>query len=607
MVSNTETGDPRLPIAFRVGVTGRRLLAAAAIGPLRAAIRDCLTSIVDGLAERARDARLEAAAKPGPARARIVSPLAEGADRLVAEEGLKLGAELAAPLPFAQSDYELDFPGGVDEFRALLARASVFTLDGSRETEAARVESYQSVGHFVVRNCDLMIAIWDGGRERGIGGTGEIVRFAVGAGLPVWWIHDSGAAPPKLLRGPADLNAPDLAPSGISAFAALRELLDRAILPPDAPPPEHAGVFGWIAKTRRPERQASPLRAFLEETPLPDRAPWRAYACLMSWMAPGAAPAGSRREPPRSALEAYWNGLFEAADRASDGYGNRYRSSYVLIALFAVVALAVAAFAGAAPFGVVAIVVAIEIAALAGIGLLVVANQRRRWHERWISYRLLAELCRKQYALCAIGRALPGADVLRLTFDSADAELAPREGWVAWYFMAAMRAAEFPRGDMADAKRRALDIGRSLLADQIHYHERRLASAQGAGARFGLLSELFFGLTLLVALVKLVGAIDRSGDALQVGGLLGALLSAGAGACVGIRAYAEFSLLSRQSAYMLRVLRLASAELDAAALAIDQPLASRTLGHTLHATISAMMQDITGWSHLFRIKTIEAG
>jgi hypothetical protein len=58
---------------------------------------------------------------------------------------------------------------------------------------------------------------------------------------------------------------------------------------------------------------------------------------------------------------------------------------------------------------------------------------------------------------------------------------------------------------------------------------------------------------------------------------------------------------------MLRVLKSARADLSAAALAIDQPLASHHLGRTLHATTAAMMRDITGWAHLFRIKTIEAG
>ena len=68
--------------------------------------------------------------------------------------------------------YERDFPDSVDAFRAALSRATVFTLDGSREGEAERVESYQEVGHFVARNCDLLISVWDGGREHGIAHEG---------------------------------------------------------------------------------------------------------------------------------------------------------------------------------------------------------------------------------------------------------------------------------------------------------------------------------------------------------------------------------------------------------------------------------------------------
>jgi hypothetical protein len=160
---------------------------------------------------------------------------------------------------------------------------------------------------------------------------------------------------------------------------------------------------------------------------------------------------------------------------------------------------------------------------------------------------------------------------------------------------------------LASAKPRALTVGRSLVAEQIAYHESRLARVRDAGERIGLLSEAFFGMTLLVALVKFLGALDKFGHVLEWGNLSGAFLSAAAGAFVGIRAYAEFSLLARQSAFMLRILKGSEVELTAAGLIIDQPLASQQLGRTLYTTTTAMMQDITGWAHLFRIKTIEVG
>lgn len=537
----------------------------------------------------------------------IVSPLAEGADRLVAEEGLDLGAGLRAPLPFSAADYELDFPNSVDAFRALLARGVAFTLDGSRDDTAARQESYQIVGQFVVRNCDLLIAIWDGQPERGVGGTAEIVRFAIAAGLPVWWIDETASAAPRLLSTAADLNALDEAPQGPAADAKLRSLIDQCIVPPEAQPAEIGGLTGFIAHLGGHQAEEPPLQAFLDEKPLPRSVLWQAYGMLMRWISPAVARRAVTSEPAKSELESHWRRLFLALDAASNSYGDRYRSSYVLIALLAVAALSAAAASGEATLALEVVFILTEVLALVGITALISANHRRRWHERWISYRLLAELCRKQFALCAVGRSLSGADVLRLTFDSADPKLAPREAWVAWYFTAAMRAADFPEGTMATAKRRAAAIGQSLLAEQIAYHETRLERMHGAGQRIGWLSEIFFGLTLLIAIAKFFGAVGSLGPFVHWAALAGAFLSAFAGACLGIRAYAEFSMLARQSAYMVRVLHQAKADLDATALALDEPLSSVQLGATLHATTAAMMQDITGWVHLFRIKTIEAG
>ena len=58
---------------------------------------------------------------------------------------------------------------------------------------------------------------------------------------------------------------------------------------------------------------------------------------------------------------------------------------------------------------------------------------------------------------------------------------------------------------------------------------------------------------------------------------------------------------------MLRILKPAEAELDALKEELDKPLASLRLGRSLLTTTTAMMQDITGWAHLFRVKALEAG
>src|SRR5438067_7071308 len=55
----------------------------------------------------------------------LLSPLADGADRIAAEVALRAGLRIVVPLPMAQAEYERDFTtNSVNEFRRLLATAA---------------------------------------------------------------------------------------------------------------------------------------------------------------------------------------------------------------------------------------------------------------------------------------------------------------------------------------------------------------------------------------------------------------------------------------------------------------------------------------------------
>ena len=614
MSATDGANDLKLPLALRVGVSGGRILAAEAIPALRKAIGACLSVVREELSAFAATPAAKAvyrAATDGTVAfdLRVVSPLAEGADRLVAEAGDKAKDKFYFPLPFVQAEYEKDFPDSVAVFRELLAQGEVFELDGDRSDKLTQDESYELVGRYVVANSDFLIAIWDGARARGQGGTGEIVPFAIQVGVPVWWIDAGGNLPPRWLRDGFDLNAPDQSPAGDAAFAALRAWIAKALSPPEYAEPKREGPFGWLARQmcRRWNWDRPPIEDFLAEGPPPRRLPWLANQAMMALAAPVKSVEPPRLAAPEYQAELYWEKLRRAPNLAASAYGDRYRSSYVLIALLAVIALAAAALTGDEGLKTSRWIAVLEFVAVCAIGALVTVNQTHRWHERWISYRLLAELFRKQYALSAIGRALPGSDVSRLAADPDESDQPPRDLWIAWYFMAALRAAPFPTGTMASAKARALHVSQSLVAEQQQYHQTRRDRSLRAGERVKAGSELLFGLTIAFAIGKFLAVIFELEPALHFMVLAGAFLSAGAGAFVGIRAYSEFALLARQSTHMLRMLETVERDLAAVALVVNQPLSSRQIGRTLYSAVGAMMQDITGWAQLFRIKTIEAG
>lgn len=167
--------DGRLPIV--VGVTGHRHLREADLPGCRARVIE----FFEHLQRRNPATPL-----------RVISALAAGADRMVAEIALERGHELIVPLPLEPRDYERDFPDTVQEFRAILERVPrqrVFVWprpgagNSSRpcETQAERDRQYAEVGVFVAEQSHILLAIWDGapGEEASVG-TAAVVALKLG-------------------------------------------------------------------------------------------------------------------------------------------------------------------------------------------------------------------------------------------------------------------------------------------------------------------------------------------------------------------------------------------------------------------------------------------
>lgn len=79
--------------------------------------------------------------------------------------------------------YDETFGGSdLSRFRQLLGGAEmVETLAQAEPTEAAFVEA----GHRVADLCEILVAIWDGERARGVGGTADVVDYAKEAGREI--------------------------------------------------------------------------------------------------------------------------------------------------------------------------------------------------------------------------------------------------------------------------------------------------------------------------------------------------------------------------------------------------------------------------------------
>ncbi|MCK5054810.1 MAG: hypothetical protein KAR65_11045 [Anaerolineales bacterium] len=119
----------------------------------------------------------------------ILSPLAEGADRIVVDRALTIvGTKLIVNLPMPIEIYQEDFhsPSSREEFLDLLQRAEE-VIEMPRA--AQRDDSYRNAGEYLVSHCDVLIAIWDGLPARGPGGTAEVITLARDRNMPLAWIY----------------------------------------------------------------------------------------------------------------------------------------------------------------------------------------------------------------------------------------------------------------------------------------------------------------------------------------------------------------------------------------------------------------------------------
>jgi hypothetical protein len=107
-----------------------------------------------------------------------ITCLAIGADQLFANAVFQNNGTIEAVIPFPE--YEMSFDGaGKLQYQQLLGRASKITI---LQRKASADESYLEAGKMVVDSSDIMLGVWDGNPAAGLGGTADIVEYAISRG-----------------------------------------------------------------------------------------------------------------------------------------------------------------------------------------------------------------------------------------------------------------------------------------------------------------------------------------------------------------------------------------------------------------------------------------
>ncbi len=226
--SLTAVSDSTRPLllsrSLNVGVTGHRFnrLDGKEAARLTHEMRRVLATLSEAIAEIVGKA-------PDAKTLRIISPLAEGADRIAAALATEMGAALIALLPFKREAYADDFASAQSraDYRRLLSQATeIVELDGQRTSEAGKKAAYEKIGALVVERSDLLIAIWDGREARGVGGTAHVIDLARREGRPVLWLPTTDATRASAEPVPHLLHDDEVTDSSATeAFAAIAKRL----------------------------------------------------------------------------------------------------------------------------------------------------------------------------------------------------------------------------------------------------------------------------------------------------------------------------------------------------------------------------------------------
>ena len=402
---------PLLPFVISVGVTGHRsqALGTACMATLSERIRATLTLIAEST-RRLFDTRPVCFA-PDPPRMRFVTPIADGADQIAAEAALDLGWEVEAVLPFARDHYRTTLAD--DEarrrFDALLAQAArVIELPGEQRDEP---EGYAMAGRATVAHCDVLIAVWDGLKARGRGGTGEVVEFAISRGVPVAHLPPDAAKPSRLLWAAFDPVVDTMGDDPMAERPLDAEHIDTMLKAMLLPPPgaQEARFVDRFMREHLPRFRLRPeyglllAAAGIRRFRLRDlnemhgrarvREEWQQY----------------RRDSANLGISAPYELLEEAyrwSDLPATNLAQTYRSGHVFSFVFGGLAVCMGLSAFMLPhlklqWAMFEMIITVLIILNAHVGT------KNEWHRRWLDYRQLAERLRPMRSLKLLGIAAP--------------------------------------------------------------------------------------------------------------------------------------------------------------------------------------------------------
>ena len=365
-------------------------------------------------------------------------------------------------------------------------------------------------GLTVLSQADILLAVWDGDRSRGRGGTAEMVAEAARQRIPIIHVDANGKSRPRILGGDDELYVAadaveDLTP--VELENGLAKLVEDLVRPPAAVPSkrEQLGLIERYAPALASEADA--LTGFLGERfrrrnlrpefPImlamsgvrgyrkTDYRP-KAPAELAQWLFGTFATA---RLNPTALPQRFWLRLMDGRTLSASGLPKYSAVPSSPTSRSPRVTIILAAFSLALPPELKVFLVAAEFVL---IGLILVNTMRgwwAGWHRRWFEAREVAERLRTALPLWALG--------IR-----PDTFFGQEPTWTGWYARAIVRSQ-----GMRDARQNpnwlaeAHSTLQKVLDDQCTYHIKSAEQMGKLERRIEILGLILFFATFLLALI----------------------------------------------------------------------------------------------------------
>ncbi|MBL4772358.1 MAG: hypothetical protein JKX98_01745 [Alcanivoracaceae bacterium] len=525
----------------------------------------------------------------------VITAMASGADQIGAKVALKRSMPFQAVLPFFREEYAADFSQGkeLDEYNSLLKQANnIFELPGQRDNAPL---AYEVAGHYIIAKSDIIITIWDDGPSAGRGGTTELIEHAKKQGIPVIHIHSQKNVEPAILSDIGRELGKDK--NLLKTYDRYNKLIKRSILPSkgSANLKNLAGFFKEKHKRWQP-RFSYPLMLMIMLVKKMNLSNFYQVSYFSSKDI-NLENINQHLDTEITKLKIYCKTPFAFADGLGVRYGQLYRSSYVTNFILAAIAVLLALLGGVLLSSYKVFFVMIETLIIFLILLNITWSSRKKWHQRWLDYRHLAERLR----LSAIWTVLGSSK--QSTFTKQNLQASDRSpNWVGWYALSLSKAIGVPTIRL-DAK--LLETIKGELKDisisQAEYHKKNSEIMEKLDHRLHKVGLALFGITFFACFIYIVGYSNEyihhliNADWVT---LITATFPAFGATIYGIRVNGDFGKIASQSNQSNKQLTLITKKL------LDGELNYHLLHDVADEMDSIMLEDVSDWRHIFESKKI---